>query len=317
MTDADVARLKAYLFAQPAGAQPNRAHDASVPASWRCCERAWTPLFFDAATPMPARDDPIRKTPSWNRGAYLVAAIGALRRVPHAAQPARRDRYAAGFSPGTPAGPDGKQGAEHHPGPENRHRQLERPTISSRADRRARRPNFDDVGGCMAEIVKNTAQADRGGSPRDRSLSAIGPGVNASAEKSRTIEMSRVSALDARCATPYDAMSAQHHPRGGADLREREIERPVHDAAAATLLCRRACRPGAGGQGAGVGARAIRKSLARFDRIALVLSGGGAPRRIPGRGIRRARTFRRAAELDRRHRDRRDQRRDHRRQPAA
>jgi mono/diheme cytochrome c family protein len=71
MSDADLADLWAYLRAQPAVRQPNKAHDVWPPFGWRIGVGPWKLLFFRSArfAPDPARSE------SWNRGAYLAGAV--------------------------------------------------------------------------------------------------------------------------------------------------------------------------------------------------------------------------------------------------
>jgi len=72
MTDADLLDLKAFLFAQPAVAAPNRAHELDAPFGWRFLMRAWRLIYF---APGPFVPDPARSEVV-NRGAYLVEALG-------------------------------------------------------------------------------------------------------------------------------------------------------------------------------------------------------------------------------------------------
>ncbi|MEO8716667.1 MAG: cytochrome c [Burkholderiales bacterium] len=72
ITDADARDLWAFLRALPPSDQANRAHDLSFPFGWRFLVGFWKWLYFkpgrfvaDAA-----------RTPQWNRGAYLVTALG-------------------------------------------------------------------------------------------------------------------------------------------------------------------------------------------------------------------------------------------------
>jgi mono/diheme cytochrome c family protein len=72
IADGDVLAIKAYLFSRPAVRQPDRAHDVAFPFSWRFLQGGWRLLFF---TPGPFRPSPER-TAAYNRGAYLVTALG-------------------------------------------------------------------------------------------------------------------------------------------------------------------------------------------------------------------------------------------------
>jgi mono/diheme cytochrome c family protein len=156
LTDGDLADIKGFLDTIPPVSRPGLPRAGSL-ALW---ERARAAVAI-AATPMPGpwRDDPA-KDPVWNRGAYLVATIGRCgqchtpRTWLGAPDPHR-------FLAGAPAGTDGLRNG----------RKI--PNITS--DRKAgignwstddivtmltegTTPDFDEVGGSMAEIVKNTAK---------------------------------------------------------------------------------------------------------------------------------------------------------------
>ena len=70
--DADLRDLWAYLRAQPPVARRNRAHDLGFPFNLRFLVGLWKGLYFK---PGPYRRDTGR-SPEWNRGAYLVEALG-------------------------------------------------------------------------------------------------------------------------------------------------------------------------------------------------------------------------------------------------
>ena len=152
ITDDDARAIKAYLFAQPAVRQSNRPHDVAFPFSWRFLLNGWKLLFF---SPGPFRPVPERGK-SYNRGAYLVTALAHCgechtpRNWFGATEPSR-------FLAGTSHGPDGKAV----------------PNISSDLEagigkwsdddivtllKDGQTPDFDFVGGAMAEVVKNTAR---------------------------------------------------------------------------------------------------------------------------------------------------------------
>src|SRR5215468_3465211 len=103
ITDDDVRAIRAYLFAQPAVKQSNRAHDVAFPFSWRFLQTGWKWLFF---TPGPFRPAPERGE-AYNRGAYLVTALS------HCGDcHTPRNMFGAVRSgmplAGTPDGPDGQ-----------------------------------------------------------------------------------------------------------------------------------------------------------------------------------------------------------------
>ncbi len=72
MSDRDLADLWAYLSSVPPAARPSRPHEVQLPFSWRFLLTFWKWLNF---APGPLRPDATRP-PEWNRGAYLVEALG-------------------------------------------------------------------------------------------------------------------------------------------------------------------------------------------------------------------------------------------------
>lgn len=151
MTDRDLLDLKAYLFSRPAVAAPNKPHDLTPPFSWRFLLPVWQWLYL---TPGPVPDDPARP-PAWNRGRYLVDALGHCAECHSPRTPlggVDTDRYLAG----TPDGPDGDKvpgitGAKGKGG------------IGGWSDgdltlflETGLTPDGDVVGGAMGEVVRNT-----------------------------------------------------------------------------------------------------------------------------------------------------------------
>ncbi len=158
ITDADARAIKAYLFSLPAVRQANRTHDVSFPVSWRFLQDGWKLLFF---SPGPFRAAPERSE-AYNRGAYLVSALAHCgechtpRNWFGATEP---DRFLAG----NPDGPDGKKVPNITP---DRKTGIgnwsEDDIIGVLTD--GHTPDFDFVGGGMAEVVKSTSHltdADR------------------------------------------------------------------------------------------------------------------------------------------------------------
>jgi mono/diheme cytochrome c family protein len=158
ITDDDARAIKAYLFAQPPVRQSSRAHDVAFPFSWRFLQNGWKLLFF---SPGPFRPAPERSEP-YNRGAYLVTALAHCgechtpRNWFGATEP---DRFLAG----NPNGPDGKKVPNITPDPRTGiGRWSEHDIITLLRD--GQTPDFDFVGGAMAEVVKSTfrlTDADR------------------------------------------------------------------------------------------------------------------------------------------------------------
>jgi mono/diheme cytochrome c family protein len=158
ITDDDVRAIKAYLFAQPAVRQSNRAHDAAFPFSWRFLQNGWKLLFF---SPGPFRPAPERGE-AYNRGAYLVTALAHCgechtpRNWFGATEPSR-------FLAGTPAGPDGKAVPNITPDRKTGIGNWSENDITTLL-KDGQTPDFDFVGGAMAEVVRNTTRltdADR------------------------------------------------------------------------------------------------------------------------------------------------------------
>jgi len=75
MSDGDILDLKAYIFSLPAVAMPNREHQAGLIFGSRFMVGPWKAVNFTAG-PMPPLPN---KSKSWNRGAYLVEALGHCR----------------------------------------------------------------------------------------------------------------------------------------------------------------------------------------------------------------------------------------------
>ena len=151
MTDRDLLDLKAYLFSRPAVAAPNKPHDLTPPFSWRFLLPVWQWLYL---TPGAVPDDPA-KPPAWNRGRYLVDALGHCAECHSPRTPLGgidSDRYLAG----NPDGPDGDKvpgitGAKGKGG------------IGAWSDgdltlllETGLTPDGDVVGGAMGEVVRNT-----------------------------------------------------------------------------------------------------------------------------------------------------------------
>ena len=72
MTDEDIRDLKAYLFTLPPVAQPNKPHEVKFPFGFRPLMEVWNRLYLKRG---PFRPNSASSA-SWNRGAYLVKALG-------------------------------------------------------------------------------------------------------------------------------------------------------------------------------------------------------------------------------------------------
>jgi mono/diheme cytochrome c family protein len=154
ITDDDARAIKAYLFAQPPVRQSNRAHDVAFPFSWRFLQSAWKLLFFSPGPFEPAPD----RSEAYNRGAYLVTALAHCgechtpRNWFGATEPSR-------FLVGTPDGPDGKKVPNITPDDKTGIGDWSEDDIVTLLTT-GQTPDFDFVGGAMAEIMRNTSQLD-------------------------------------------------------------------------------------------------------------------------------------------------------------
>ncbi|KAA0581984.1 cytochrome c [Azospirillum sp. B21] len=150
MTDRDLLDLKAYLFSQPAVAAPNKPHDLTPPFSWRFLLPVWQWMYL---TPGPVPDDPA-KPPAWNRGRYLVDALGHCGEC-HSPRTLMGGMDAGRYLAGNPDGPDG----DKVPGITG----AESKGIGDWSDgdltlllETGLTPEGDVVGGAMGEVVRNS-----------------------------------------------------------------------------------------------------------------------------------------------------------------
>jgi mono/diheme cytochrome c family protein len=152
LSERDLADLKAFLDSLPAVAQPGLKGAGST----ALVARARAALAI-VATPMPGpwRPDP-QKDPAWNRGAYLVAAIGRCGDC-HTPRDVLGAPDTERLLAGTPAGPDGKKAPNITPDPKSGIGNWSTDEIVELLTD-GHTPDFDFVGGSMAEIVKNTAR---------------------------------------------------------------------------------------------------------------------------------------------------------------
>jgi mono/diheme cytochrome c family protein len=152
ITDADALAIKAYLFSLPAVRQADRNHDVPFPFSWRFLQNGWKLLFFNEGRFQPAPE----RSAAYNRGAYLVTALAHCgechtpRNWFGAMEP---DRFLAG----NPDGPNGKRVPNITPDPKTGiGNWTEDDIVGVLTD--GHTPDFDEVGGAMAEVVKSTAR---------------------------------------------------------------------------------------------------------------------------------------------------------------
>ncbi len=151
MSDGDMLDIKAYMFSLPAVGAPNRPHQLSPLFSSRFMVGAWKAVNFNEGPMQPVA----KKGKEWNRGAYLVEALGHCREC-HTP----RDRL-GGFRQqmhlaGTKYGPEGEVTPNITPDKET--------GIGKWPDRDLKdlfsiglMPDGDFVGGSMGEFVTNTS----------------------------------------------------------------------------------------------------------------------------------------------------------------
>ena len=147
MTEGDILALKAYLFSRPAVSRRNQAHDLDPPFGWRFLLGAWKLLFFDqgAFAPEPER------SAEWNRGAYLVIALGHCGEC-HTARNVMGARRTAKALAGNATGPDGRSVPNITPHKETGIGDWSEADIVMLL-KTGLRPNFDNVQGAMAEVI--------------------------------------------------------------------------------------------------------------------------------------------------------------------
>lgn len=151
MSDGDMLDIKAYLFSLPPAANPNRPHQMSFFFSSRFMVNGWNVVNFKEGPMKPVPE----KGMAWNRGAYLVEALGHCREC-HTP----RDRL-GGFRnhqhlAGTKDGPGGE--AMPNITPDKQTGIGKWPDADLKAlFSIGMLPDGDFVGGGMAEFVTNTA----------------------------------------------------------------------------------------------------------------------------------------------------------------
>ena len=158
LSDGDLVDLKAFLDSLPAVSRPDQraAEGLSLVARAGAAVMVAATAFAGPWHPDPARD------PVWNRGAYLVATVG---RCADCHSPHKRlgVRDADAFLAGTTSGPGGKKVPNITPDQKTGIGKWSEGEIAALLTD-GETPEFDFVGGAMAEIVKNTARltdADR------------------------------------------------------------------------------------------------------------------------------------------------------------
>ena len=152
IVDQDALAIRAYLFSLPPVRRPNRPHDIAFPISWRFLQTGWKMLFFD---PGPFAPEPQRSAVD-NRGAYLVTALAHCSEC-HTPRNWLGATEQSRFLAGTASGPDGKPVPNISSDPKTGIGNWSEDDIFGVLTD-GHTPDFDFVGGAMAEVVKSTAQ---------------------------------------------------------------------------------------------------------------------------------------------------------------
>ena len=152
IVDQDARAIRTYLSSLPPVHRANRPHDVAFPISWRFLQTGWKMLFFH---PGPFMPEPQRSA-VYNRGAYLVTALahcGECHTPRNWLGASEQGRFLAG----TASGPDGKPVPNITSDPETGiGNWSEEDIVGVLTD--GHTPNFDTVGGAMAEVVKSTSR---------------------------------------------------------------------------------------------------------------------------------------------------------------
>jgi mono/diheme cytochrome c family protein len=158
LTQDDLIDLKAFLDSLP---PVSRINDAALPSIFSTVRVRAAMIIVDERFAGPWQVD-ATKGPVWNRGAYLVATVGRCGDC-HTPRDWLGARDLSRTLGGTVAGPNGKAVPNITPDPETGIGKWNEDDIVVLL-KDGQTPEFDFVGGAMAEIVKNTSRltdADR------------------------------------------------------------------------------------------------------------------------------------------------------------
>lgn len=149
MSDRDIADLKAYLFSRPASPAASKPHDLQAPFGWRFLLPVWQALYLDEGA---LKDDP-SKPVEWNRGRYLVEALGHCGEC-HSPRTWMGGIESSQALAGNPKGPEGDKIPSLRPGPKG----LGDWSVGDieTALESGMLPDGDFLGASMAEVVRNS-----------------------------------------------------------------------------------------------------------------------------------------------------------------
>lgn len=150
MSDADLADLWAYLKSVPAVETPSHDHDLIFPFSLRVLIWPWRWLYFTEGR----LETDASKSPEWNRGAYLTAAVG------HCGECHTQRNLLGGLDldrpyAGNTRGPEGKGVPNITPDPKKGIGEWSESDIVYFLEDGIL-PDGDFVGGSMAEVIENS-----------------------------------------------------------------------------------------------------------------------------------------------------------------
>ena len=150
MRDADLRDLWAYLRTVPPVAEASRPHDLAFPFNIRFSVRFWRLMYFDSARVVPDE----QRSEKWNRGAYLVRAIG------HCGECHTPRNLLGGLDKerelaGNKNAPDGKRVSNITPHPKKGIGSWSEQDIVTLLEDGSL-PDGDFVGGSMTEVVENS-----------------------------------------------------------------------------------------------------------------------------------------------------------------
>lgn len=148
----DALAMKAYLATLAPVPAETRAHGISFPFSWRALMKGWKLLFLTAAEPL--ADDPAQDA-TWNRGRYLVEALGHCGEC-HTARGTFGQPDTSRYLQGNPAGPEGWR-VPALVGPNSKLAQWSVEELAGYLKSGAK-PDFDSAQGPMAEVIEDSTK---------------------------------------------------------------------------------------------------------------------------------------------------------------
>lgn len=150
MTVEDALAIKAYLFTLAPVRTTHPSNDIAFPFSIRALMKGWKLLFFEGARPLAS--DAARDA-TWNRGRYLVDALGHCGEC-HTPRGSFGQQVAAAYLQGNPKGPDGWKVPALAGAKAGDFAQWSMEEIAEYL-KSGLRPNFDSAQGPMADVIED------------------------------------------------------------------------------------------------------------------------------------------------------------------